>query len=153
MISKADVIILLTELQQSGVNVVPQISKTLASTTPPLDVIAFINNERQLDLTAFYEHIRKSYNQKKSNLYKNIVIEELKDPKDALTTLSALLTQILLFSKKVENKQMFLRHARCSDISKVLVNYFTTYDLTNCIKLLKIIKADLKALESIKKSK
>ena len=74
-----------------------------------------------MDLTAFYEHIRKSYNQKHSTLYKNIVIEELKNPNDSLTTLSALLTQILLFSKKVENKQMFLRHARCNEITAVTI--------------------------------
>ena len=44
---------------------------------------------------------------------------------------------------------MFLRHARCNEITQVLNNYFKTYDLTNCIKLLRLIKADLKCLESI----
>ena len=61
-----------------------------------------------------------------------------------------MLTQILLFSKNVENKQMFLKHARANDISKILTVYFTNYDLTNCLKLMRIIKADIKALESIK---
>ena len=37
------------------------------------------------------------------------------------------------------------------NICKVLQIYTTTYDITNCLKLLKLIKADIKALESIKK--
>ena len=82
-------------------------------------------------------------------LYKNIV-KEVEDPNEVLTTLSSMLTQILLFSKQVNNKQMFLKHARCNEITFVLNNYFKTYDLTNCLRLLRMIKADLKCLESIK---
>ena len=152
MITRTDCILLLTELETKGVDVKEELQKALTTPTVSLEVLKFINDNRQMDLTAFYKHIRKSYNQKHSSLYKNIVIEELKDPNESLTTLSALLTQILLFSKKVENKQMFLRHARCNEITKILNNYFVTYDLTNCLKLLKIIKADLKALESIYKN-
>ena len=150
MISKNDCIVLLSELERNGVEVKEQLKKTLVNPEPTLDIIKFINANRELDLTGFYTHIRKSYNQKHSSLYKNIVKEELKDPTESLTTLSALLTQILLYSKKIENKQMFLRHARCNEISAVLNNYFKTSDLTNCLKLLKIIKADLKTLEMIK---
>ena len=149
MISKSDCILLLTELQNKGIDVKDELTKVINSANVTLDNLKFINDNRQLDLTDFYTHIRKSYNQKHSSLYKNIVIEDLKDPNDSLTTLSALLTQILLFSKKVNNKQMFLRHARCNEITSVLTNYFKTYDLTNCLKMLKIIKIDLKALESI----
>lgn len=149
MITKTDCILLLTELETKGIDVKDNLQKALSSPSIDIDVLKFINDNRQMDLTAFYKYIRKSYNQKHSSLYKNIVSEELKDPNDSLTTLSALLTQILLFSRKVENKQMFLRHARCNEITKILNNYFITYDLTNCLKLLKIIKADIKALESI----
>lgn len=151
MISKTDCILLLTDLQKKGIEVDEKLNEAISSANVSIEVLKFINDNRQMDLTAFYEHIRKSYNQKHSPLYKNIVIEELKNPNDSLTTLSALLTQILLFSKKVENKQMFLRHARCNEITAVLNNYFKTYDLTNCIKMLRVIKADLKALESITK--
>ena len=150
MISKTDCIILLTELQNKGIDVTEQLNNTVISNTISLEVLKFINKNRELDLTAFYNHIRKSYNQKHSSLYKNIVTEELKDPNDCLTTLSALLTQILLFSKKVQNRNMFLRHSRCDEITKILNNYFITYDLTNCLKLLKLIKADIKVLESIR---
>lgn len=149
MITKTDCILLLTELETKGIDVKDNLQKALSSPSIDIDVLKFINDNRQMDLTAFYKYIRKSYNQKHSSLYKNIVSEELKDPNESLTTLSALLTQILLFSRKVENKQMFLRHARCNEITKILNNYFITYDLTNCLKLLKIIKADIKALESI----
>lgn len=150
MISKNDCIVLLTELEQKGINVEEQLKKVIITNEPSIEIIKFINSNRELDLTSFYTHIRKSYNQKHSSLYKNIVKEELKDPTESLTTLSALLTQILLYSKKIENKQMFLRHARCYEISAVLNNYFKTSDLTNCLKLLKIVKADLKTLEMIK---
>lgn len=150
MITKTDCILLLTELQNKGLDVTEQLNTVITSPNISLDILKFINDNRQMDLTDFYNHIRKSYNQKHSSLYKNIVTEELKDPNDSLTTLSALLTQILLFSKKVNNKQMFLRHARCNEITNILNNYFKTYDLTNCLKLLKVIKTDIKALESIK---
>ena len=148
MITKTDCIILLTDLQNRGINVKEQLNNIL-TTNNIIPTLKFINDNRQLDLTAFYNHIRKSYNQKHSSLYKNIVTENLKNPNESLTTLSALLTQIFLFSKNVENKQMFLRHARTSEITAVLNNYLNNYDLTNCLKLLKIIKADLKAVESM----
>ena len=149
MISKSDCILLLTELQQRGIEVKDYLNNILTAKDLPLDTIRFINSNRELDLTKFYKHIRKSYNQKHSSLYKNIVVEELKEPTESLTTLSALLTQILLYSKKAENRQMFLRHSRCNEITRVLNNYFVTYDLTNCLKLLKLINDDIKALESI----
>lgn len=149
MITKNDCILLLTDIAQKGIDTKNQLKELLASPTLPLSIIKFINDNRQLDLIVFYEGIRKSYNQKKSTLYINIV-KEVEDPTEVLTTLSAMLTQILRFSKKVDNKTMFLKHSRASDITKVLNNYFNTYDITLCQKLLRIIKADIKALESIK---
>lgn len=149
MISKNDCYLLLADLQSKGIETTDVIKELMSSQTIPLSVIKFINDNRQLDLLKFYEKIRKSYNQKRSTLYINIV-KEIEDPNEILTTLSAMLTQILLFSKEVDNKQMFLRHARANDITKVLAIYFNNYDLTNCINLMRIIKADIKALQSIK---
>lgn len=149
MITKNDCFLLLTDLQNE-VDTTEIINKLIKSQNVDLEIIKFINDNRQLDLTNFYEQIRKSYNHKNSMLYKNIV-KEIEDPTEVLTTLSAMLTQILRYSKNVENKEMFLRHARANDICKVLQIYTTTYDITNCLKLLKLIKADIKALESIKK--
>lgn len=149
MISKSDCYLLLADLQAKGIDTNEPIKELMNSNQLPLSVIKFINDNRQLDLSKFYERLRKNYNNKKSNLYINIV-KEIDEPNEVLTTLSAMLTQILLFSKTVDNRQMFLRHARADDICKVLAIYFNSYDLTNCLKVLRIIKADLKALESIK---
>lgn len=149
MISKNDSILLLTDLQERGIDVTAYLSKAITNPEIDLQVLKFINDNRQLDLSKFYEKLRKSYNNKKSVLYKNIV-KEIEEPNEVLTTLSAMLTQILLFAKTVDNREMFLRHSRAQDISTILTRYFQSYDLTNCLKLLRVIKADLKALESMK---
>lgn len=148
MISKNDCLLLLADIKNKGIDTTEPLKELLNSNTLPLSVIKFINENRQLDLAAFYEKIRKNYNKKKSSLYINIV-KEIEEPNEVLVTLSAMLTQILLFSKNVENKQMFLKHARSEEISLVLFNYFKNYDITNCLKLLKLIKADLKVIEFI----
>lgn len=149
MITKNDCILLLSDLEERGIDTSTKIKEVVRQTEPSIDIIKYINDNRQLDLSRFYEKVRKSYNNKKSTLYINIV-REIDSPKDVLVTLSAMLTQILLYAKEAGDREMFLRHARAYDISKVLSNYFQTYDLTNCFKVLRIIKADLKALESIK---
>lgn len=151
MITRNDCLILLKELEDNGIDT-HTYTKKLYTSNNLVDVIAFINDNRQLDLSAFYEKLRKNYNNKKSNLYINIVKSDEEDfnADNILTTLTSLLLQIMLFSKGVENKEMFLRHSRANEISKVLSIYFQNYDLTNCIKLLHLVKADLKVLESVK---
>ena len=149
MISKNDCMLLLIDLEEKGFNTDKQIEQLVRMNEPSLDIIEFINKNRQLDLSRFYEKLRHSYNNKKSSLYINIV-KEIEEPNEVLTTLSALLTQALLFSRDLENRDMFLRHARVNDICKILSNYFNNKDLTMCVKLLRIIKADLKALEYFK---
>ena len=148
MITKTDCILLLTEQQENGIDVSNMLNTLIKQQEPSIEVIKFINDNRQLDLSKFYEKIRKSYNNKKSNLYINIV-KEIEDPNEVVITLSAMLTQILLFGKEAENKQLFLKHARAEEISLVLFNYFKNYDITHCVKLLKLIKADLKVVEFI----
>lgn len=147
MITKEDVLLLLTELRDEGVDVKEQIKKQILAPEPKIEILKFINDNRQLDLTNFYKKIRKSYNDKKSKLYINIV-KENEEVKEVLTTLSALLTQIILYAKTVDNMIMFYQHSRAEEITKILNNYFKTFDLTNCIKLMKIIKADIKVCES-----
>jgi hypothetical protein len=149
MIKKTDCLLLLTEMQEKGVNVSRQISQLMTSSELSLEILKFINEKRQLDLLSFYEKIRVNHNKKKSNLYINIV-KEVEEPQEVLTTLSAMLTQILLFSKNINNRQLFLKHSRAEEITKVLDNYFKTYDITNAVRLMKLIKADVKALESIR---
>lgn len=149
MISKNDCLLLLTELKNEGLDTSQQIKTLIISNEPSIEIIKFINTQRQLDVTKFYEKLRKSYNNKKSKLYINIV-KDVENPKDVLTTLASLNLQILLYSGQAENYQMFLRHARAQEITTVLNNYYKTYDITNCLKLLKLIKIDLKCLEYIK---
>lgn len=147
MITKEDVLLLLTELRDSGVDCKEQIKQQILAKEPQIEILKFINDNRELDLTNFYKKLRKSYNNKRSKLYINIV-KETEEIKDVLTTLSALLTQIILYAKDVDNMVMFYQHSRAQEITLVLNSYFKTYDLTNCIKLMKIIKADIKVCES-----
>lgn len=151
MITKNDCLILLKDLEDNGIDTQDYVRKLYISNNL-IDAISFINKQRQLDLSSFYEKLRKNYNSKKSNLYINIVKsdEDGFNSENILTTLSSLLLQIMLYSKNVEDKEMFLRHSRADEITKVLSLYFQTYDLTKCIKLLQLVKADLKVLESVK---
>jgi len=151
MITRSDVVMLLTELKDNGEDVSQDIINLYKSETIPLSILKKINDSRPLDLLNFYEKIRNSYNKKRSKMYINIMRSDenaLTDPKITLTTLSALLNQILQFD--CEDKPMFLKHARADEITKVLGIYFNTYNLEPAYKLLSLIKADIKVLEMIK---
>lgn len=148
MISKNDLLLILTELQDTGIDVTKEFTKVVTSSNIPLDVIQFINSNREMEVSKFYSHIRKNYNNKKSKLYINIV-KEIEDVNEVLTTLASFQLQAFLYSKNVKNKSMFLRHARVEEVSKVLGLYLQNYDLTNCLKLLRLIKADIMAFETL----
>ena len=152
MLKKNDLILLLTQLQESGVDVSSQLKQVIISSdmSKCIDVIKFINDNRQLDVTGFYEQLRKSYNSKRSSLYINLVREEPKDPTEVLITLSSLNLQILLYAKHLENPQLFLSHSRAEEITRVLNNYYKTYDLKPVLLLRDLIRSDLKVFESIK---
>ena len=153
MITRRDCLLLLSELSAKGIDTDNMMRLALKSADVNIDVVKFINSNRQLDANAFYEKVRRSYNHKKSNLYKNIVTCDEVDCSDTvLTTLAALNLQILLFRSNVSDVPMFLKHTRFEEINKVLLNYSKTYDLVPCIKVLQIIKADLKAFEYITKN-
>lgn len=149
MISKNDLVLILTEIsEKTGVDTTDKITKVLTSRNIPLDIVQYVNKERELDVSKFYAYIRKSYNQKKSKLYINIM-KEIDDVNDVLTTLSSLNLQLLLFSKQLDDKQLFFKHSRAEEITKVLNLYFQNYDLTNCLRLLHLIKADIIAFETL----
>lgn len=153
MITKRDCILLLSELSSKGVDTKEMLNRAIKSPNVDLTVVKFINEHRQLDANAFYEKLRKSYNNKRSTLYKNIVTcDEVDCTETVLTTLAALNLQILLYMKNVEDSKMFMSHTRLEEINEVLLNYSKTYDLVPCIKVLQIIKADLKAFEYINKN-
>lgn len=151
MITKNDCLILLTELAEKGIDTSKYFKETLRNENINMEVLEFINSNMQLDLSRFYEKLRKSYNKKSSKLYINIVNPNFKDQKDILTTLASLNLQILLFSKNVKDLNMFLSHARFEEINKCLLNYYKTNDLIPCQKLLNLVKADLKVLEELNK--
>ena len=151
MIAKSDLLLLLNELKNDGVDVNGYIQETLRSQNISIDILKFINKNKQLDVLDFYEKLRKSYNDKRSKLYINIMKSDenvLDNPKTILTTLSALLNQILQY--KAKDQVMFYSHIRSDEIVKVLNIYFKTYNLEPAIKLLQLFKADLKSLEMIK---
>jgi len=109
MITNTDCILLLAELEEQGNSEAGELIEKVASkSNVDLSVLKFINKNRPLEVLNFYELLRKNYNKKKSNIYINIV-KEIEKPDEVLTTLSALLTQILLFAKKLDdNKTLFL---------------------------------------------
>lgn len=150
MINRSDCLILLNELKEKGVDTSEVIKEVFKSKEPTLEIIKFINDNKTLEARMFYEKIRKSYNDKRSNLYINIVKGDL-ESKDVLTCLASLNLQILLYSKNVDNSKMFLRHMRFEEIQKVMLNYYLTGDIIPCQKLLSLFKLDLKALEEISK--
>lgn len=147
MLTKNDCILLLTEMQEDGINVTEQLKQLTINRNIPLEVIKFINDNKQLDVIAFYERLRVNHNHKRSPLYGNIVRDELKEPTKVLTTLASLNLQALLFAEKLGDPQLFLKHVRAKEISLVLAKYCTDYNLTDCFKLLRLIRADLMALE------
>lgn len=151
MIQKTDLIILLTYMQQDGVDVKDYVKKVSMSASIPIDALKFINEHRQFDVAAFYEKLRKNYNNKKSSLYINIVKEQI-DPEEVVTILSSLLLQINLFGKRLDKstQSLFYKCVRASEVAQVIKNYYTDYDVTEPIKLLRLIKCDLKVFESIK---
>ncbi len=153
MITKRDCILLLSELAEKGIDTSSMMNRALKAHEIDLAVVKFINEHRQFDANAFYEKLRKSYNNKRSTLYKNIVTcDEVDCTETVLTTLAALNLQILLYMKDVEDSKMFMAHTRVQEINEVLLNYSKTYDLVPCIKVLQVIKADLKAFEYINKN-
>lgn len=150
MISKNDVLLLLTELQNSGVDCGYEFDLTLKSENIPLEALKLINDNRPIDIVNFYNKLRKSYNNKKSKLYISIMKSDenkLNDPKKILTTLSALLNQILQYD--AEDRVLFYKHSRCNEIIKVLEIYFNNYNLEPASQLLTLMKADIVSLEYI----
>lgn len=150
MIKKNDILLLLTELQDNGEDVSKYISTLYKTKDIPIETIKFINNKREIDVASFYERLRSNYNHKKSDLYINIVKEDLNDLDEILTTLAAYNLQVLLFARKLDNKELFYKFSRVEEVTRVLNNYYKTYDIEKCKLILSLIKADLKLFEAIK---
>jgi len=150
LITSSDVVLLLTQLQNEGFETKSLITDVLLNKTVSYDTLKFINDNRPLDCYNFIEKVRRSYNNGNSKLYKNLVAE-LKDTKSVLTTLASLQLQVLLFMDNVSDKTMFLSHMRFDEIQKVFLLYYKDGNLIPAIKLLEVIKADVKIFEQFRK--
>lgn len=149
MITKNDCLTILVSLEDNGINIDQQMKKLLMAKEIPMDTLKFISKHRGIEVANFYEMLRKKHNQKKSQLYHNIVKDNA-DPEEIITTLACLLVQITLYSRKLEsNKDIFKREVRAEEISRVLNNYYTTGALDSCLALIKLLKSDLLVLEHI----
>lgn len=149
MITKNDCLTLLVSLEDKGINIDKPMKKLITAKEIPIDVLKFILTNRGIEVANFYEMLRKKHNQKKSPLYHNIV-KEITDVDEIITTLTCLLVQISLYSKKLTtNKEIFQREIRAEEITRVLNSYYKTGELDQCLTLIKLLKTDLIVLEYI----
>ena len=150
MITKSDVTLLLNDLQEKGVDINGYVRELYSTSSIPANILKFLNDNRSFDIANFYEKLRRNYNKKRSDLYINIVKEDTDDIEEVLTTLASYNLQVLLYARQLEDKEMFYRNSRVEEVTRVLNNYYKTFDLEKCVKLLSLIKADIKAFESLK---
>jgi hypothetical protein len=149
MITKNDCLTVLVALEDKGININIPMKKLITSKEIPIDVLKFILDNRGIEVANFYEMLRKKHNQKKSPLYHNIV-KEITDTDEILTTLTCLLVQINLYSKKLQtNRDIFQREVRAEEITRVLNHYYSTGEFDQCLALIKLLKTDLIVLEHI----
>ena len=151
MLQKNDLVILLTEMESNGIaDASKHIKGLLTGAENILDAVRFVNEHRQLDVAMFYDRIRKNHNEKKSNLYKNIIKDAI-EPQEALITLHAFALQSILYSKHVDerSKGMFFKHVRSAEVTEVLNRFYKDYDIDSAMKMLRLIKSDLMAFEYI----
>ena len=147
MITKVNALTLLFEMRDKGIDVNEDIKYLMTHSEPTLETIRKINDNMDLSIRAFYDKLRKSYNNKKSKLYINIVKENELEPKEVLCTLGSLQLQILLFNKTLDNDPFFLSNARFNEITDCFKIYYEEGDIIPCQELLALFKADLKFLE------
>lgn len=150
MVSKSDILSLLNELEEKGEDVNKYIKELYSSSFISDNILKFLNDRRSFDIVNFYEKLRYNYNHKRSDLYLNIV-KELDNVEDVLTTLASYNLQALLYAKKIEDKEMFYRNSRVEEVTRVLNEYYKTFDLSSCLTVLTLIKADIKLFETLKK--
>ena len=151
MITKSDVTILLNDLQERGIDINGYLRELYSTSSIPSNVLKFLNENRSFDIANFYEKLRHNYNKKRSDLYLNIVKELDDNVEEVLTTLASYNLQVLLYARNLEDKEMFYRNSRVEEVTRVLNNYYKTFDIESCIKVLSLIKADIKVFESLRK--
>ena len=146
MLNKSDCMSILIKLEDKGVDINAQMKKLILAKDIPIDVLKFIAEKQGLEAVNFYEMLRKSYNNKKSKLYKNI-LDDIK-LEDVCVILSSLLLQIALYSSKLtDTKNSFLQDIRANEISDALADFYKSDNVEKCLAVLNAIKTDLLVLE------
>ena len=146
MLNKSDCMSILIKLEDRGVDINAQMKKLILAKDIPIDVLKFIAEKQGLEAVNFYEMLRKSYNNKKSKLYKNILDDINID--DVCVILSSLLLQIALYSSKLtDTKDSFLQEIRANEISEALADFYKSDNVEKCLAVLNAIKTDLLVLE------
>ena len=146
MLNKSDCMSILIKLEDKGVDINAQMKKLILAKDIPIDVLKFIAEKQGLEAVNFYEMLRKSYNNKKSKLYKNI-LDDIK-LEDICIILSSLLLQIALYSSKLtDTKNSFLQEIRANEISDALADFYKSDNVEKCLAVLNAIKTDLLVLE------
>lgn len=146
MLNKSDCMSILIKLEDKGVDINAQMKKLILAKDIPIDVLKFIAEKQGLEAVNFYEMLRKSYNNKKSKLYKNI-LDDIK-LEDVCVILSSLLLQIALYSSKLtDTKNSFLQEIRANEISDALADFYKSDNVEKCLAVLNAIKTDLLVLE------
>ena len=146
MLNKSDCMSILIKLEDKGVDINAQMKKLILAKDIPIDVLKFIAEKQGLEAVNFYEMLRKSYNNKKSKLYKNI-LDDIK-LEDVCVILSSLLLQIALYSSKLtDTKNSFLQEIRANEISEALADFYKSDSVEKCMAVLKAVKTDLLVLE------
>ena len=146
MLNKSDCMSILIKLEDKGVDINAQMKKLILAKDIPIDVLKFIAEKQGLEAVNFYEMLRKSYNNKKSKLYKNI-LDDIK-LEDVCVILSSLLRQIALYSSKLtDTKDSFLQEIRANEISEALADFYKSDNVEKCLAVLNAIKTDLLVLE------
>lgn len=147
MITKADCLSILVKLEKDrNINVDKYVKQVAISREVPLEVLKFIADNRGLEIGNFYEVLRKSHNKKKSPLYTNI-LKEVETPEEIALTLSCLLTQILLYGKKLDNQVSFYKEARAEEITRAINSFFDNGDWELGKTVLRLVKSDILVLE------
>ena len=146
MLNKSDCMSILIKLEDKGVDINAQMKKLILAKDIPIDVLKFIAEKQGLEAVNFYDMLRKSYNNKKSKLYKNILDDINLD--NICVILSSLLLQIALYSSKLtDTKDSFLQEIRANEISEALADFYKSDNVEKCLAVLNAIKTDLLVLE------
>ena len=146
MLNKSDCMSILIKLEDKGVDINAQMKKLILAKDIPIDVLKFIAEKQGLEAVNFYEMLRKSYNNKKSKLYKNILDDINLD--SICVILSSPLLQIALYSSKLtDTKNSFLQEIRANEISDALADFYKSDNVEKCLAVLNAIKTDLLVLE------